>query len=169
MARQAMNRFAMLGSAGVLFTGLFFSACSDDSGNPEPAEAGTGATHGTGGKGGSGNATSAGGKAGSGNTGNESGGSGNAGKDGGTAGSRTVDGGSGGTNPGDGGGSGGAETGGSPGMTDAGCVQDKTKTCGTCPPTTTPEFLNHCTDSKCTAFDNSKLEKFVNGKLPALP
>jgi hypothetical protein len=41
--------------------------------------------------------------------------------------------------------------------------------CYACAPTTNDQFLNACTDAKCTAFDRSRLTKLVDGGLPPIP
>ena len=165
MARLAMNRFAALGVLSLVAAGVFFSACSNDS-NPAPGEpeAGTGAKPGTGGKGTGGSTGDDGGgtdaKPGTGGRGGSSGsGTGNSssmpegGPDSGS-------GGSGGAGPGDSG------TGGTGGA-GATCTEDTTTACIECPKND-KEFLNGCTDSKCTKF-TATLEKIVNGQRPALP
>lgn len=46
---------------------------------------------------------------------------------------------------------------------------DSAKNCYSCAATTNEQLLNHCTDAKCVAYDNTTLTKIVNGQLPALP
>jgi hypothetical protein len=62
-------------------------------------------------------------------------------------------------------------TGGSGGSSGAGAGGSAQGGAGTCvqDPKTTSEYLNRCTDSSCAPYDNSKLSKFQNGKLPPLP
>lgn len=168
MARIAMNRFAILGVLSLATAGAFFSACSSDT-NPEPGEpeAGTGAKPSE--SGGKGNA----GEGGQGTGAKPSGGSGGRG---GSAGSGTgnskgmPDGGPGDATPGSGGtGPGDSGTGGTgPGTGDTGtCTENSSTACFECP-TNTNQFLNACTDSKCTKF-TATLEKIVNGQRPPLP
>jgi len=169
MGRLAMNRFAAFSVLSLVIAGAFFSACSDDNANPEPGEpeAGTGAKPGTGGKGSGGKSNDDGGTGAKPSTGGKGGtggsGTGNAsgmpegGPDSGSGG-----GGSGGAGPGDDSGTGG--TGGA-GPT---CTEDPNTTCIECPKND-KEFLNGCTDSKCTKF-TATLEKIgSNGQRPPLP
>lgn len=154
MARLAMSRFAVaslvlsLGAAGAVFS----TACSSDS-NPSPGEDSGAGGSSSGGK-------SNGGKS---NGGSSSGGGSN--KDGGTGGSSSGGKSSGGSGNKDGGSGGETDSGsGGSGGGDGGNV-----TPSTCPPDSTDFWTDKCTDSKCTPFDNSKLVKLVNGKLPDLP
>lgn len=141
MKTENMLRFAAAVAVGACLVAVGCS--SDDSSNPTPHNSG-----GSSGKGGSGGSSGKGGTGGA-NTGG-SGGS----NTGGTAGSST-------------GGSGGGNTGGAAGS--ANCVPDGSA-CYSCPATTTEQFLNHCTNATCTAFDNSKLTQLAaDGGLPPLP
>jgi hypothetical protein len=157
MARLGIKRFAVLGFLAASASVACLSACSDDS-NPSPGgpDSGSGAKPGTGGKkgtGGSGN--NAGGKSGmktdGGPGGSSSGGETGDGSTstGGSAGD-TGDSGSGGTTIGGGG--------------DAGTAPPEPK----CKPGATGFFTKTCSDSKCTPFDNTKLQNLTNGNLPPL-
>lgn len=70
---------------------------------------------------------------------------------------------------GKGGTSGGAgKTGETGGAGDKEC-DDTEKQCYSCEPTKNIEFLNACGDLTCNPYDNSKLKKLENGKVPKLP
>ncbi|SRR5260221_8069151 len=156
MAQIAVNRFAVLTAVSLLGAGFVFSACSSDK-NPGPSTPGD-ETGGKSSSGGKANASDsgAGGKGTAGSGGKSTGGSGGGGNE--------TDSSTGGASPEAGSGGSGA------GGADAGACDPPTATaCGTCPAVTSEDHLNHCTDSKCTKFDNSKLKKLVNGKLPDLP
>jgi hypothetical protein len=171
---------AVLASASVFHVG-----CGDDDDNARPSN--TGGKSGTGGS-----STGTGGKSGTGGSSTATGGepTGTGGIDGtsgagnntsaGSGGEPTV-GGAGGT-PGTDGGTPGTD-GGAAGSGGAGpqlpaCDDshfDSTNECYLdCEPNTTAsseEFLNHCSDAgaNCTPFDNTTLDKLVNGALPPLP
>ncbi|HVW24620.1 MAG TPA: hypothetical protein VHC69_04590 [Polyangiaceae bacterium] len=156
MARLKMNRFAVVSVVAFATAGAVFSAACSSDNNPAPggpdASTETGGKTSTGGSGSGGKSTggstsSSGGKS---NTDSGAGGS--------SSGGETGDGSTGGSSTG--GGDSGASTGGSAG--DSG-------TSTGCPPTAADFYTDKCTDSKCTPFDNSKLEKFQNGKLPDIP
>jgi hypothetical protein len=50
------------------------------------------------------------------------------------------------------------------------CVPDPDSACYDCPPSTTEQFLNHCTDATCVAYDNSSLSALGDdGELPDIP
>jgi hypothetical protein len=129
--------------------GCAVPACDDSNDNPMPGGAAGSGAAGKGGKGGSGGAAAASGKGGSGATGG-SGGSGGASGKGGSGGS-----------------SGKGGSGGSAGAAGSDCKGATDCFCST--PTTNEEFLNHCTEATCNPFDNSKLTKIKDGKLPAIP
>ena len=140
MARLAMNRFVSVSILSLAMAGAVVSACSSDS-NPSPGEdAGSGAKPSTGGK------SSTGGSAGS--TAKDGGSGGSSGGAGGSSGGDKGDSSTGGTT-----GDSGPGTGGEPG--DGGPVPPSPK----CAPAATGFNSDKCTDSKCTPFDNSKLEK----------
>lgn len=154
MARLNVNRFAVLGVLAIS-SAVCFSACSDDN-NPSPGgpDSGSGASPSTGGKkatGGSKNSTGGKSNADGGSTGGSSSG-------GETGDGSSATGGSGGET--DGGGAGGASGGGG----DSGTAPPEPL----CKPGATGFFSKTCTDSKCTPFDNSKLQNFKNGMLPPL-
>jgi hypothetical protein len=133
------------------------TACSKSSNNaPSPDDGGT-STGGKGSNAGTGGKSGTGGKGGTGGTGT--------GGKGGTGGS-TGTGGTGGAKSDEdaGGGTGG-------GTSSAGCdTKDASKHCYVCDaPTTDDQFLNRCTGATCTAYDNKKLTKLVDGKIPPLP
>ena len=53
---------------------------------------------------------------------------------------------------------------------DAGQSCTGTDGCYACPPQTTSEFLNGCTNAQCSPFDNvARLPLYNNGNLPSLP
>ncbi len=66
---------------------------------------------------------------------------------------------------------GGAGTGGSSGAGQGGSSGAGAGGAGTCiqTPKTSSDYLNRCTDSSCAPYDNSKLSKYQDGKLPPLP
>ncbi|HKP63741.1 MAG TPA: hypothetical protein VJV78_43705 [Polyangiales bacterium] len=138
----------------VALSGHSLIGCGDD-GNESPSEE-DGGTSGKGGKGGGGGKGGKGGGGGKGGTGGKSGSGGKAGSDddAGVAGSS----GKGGT--GGKGGSGGSSSGGD-------CKGDKG--CYSCEPKNYEQYLNACTDAVCNAYDNSKLKKLENGKVPPIP
>ena len=110
-------------------------------------------------------ASGSGGKKSGGTGGKSSGGTG--GKSAGTGGSS---GGTGGKAGGTGGAAGSDEDSGTP-MTGE-CTEDSKKKCYACEVADAKkdeEFLNRCTTATCSAYDNSKLSKIKNGKLPDLP
>jgi hypothetical protein len=53
------------------------------------------------------------------------------------------------------------------------CTPDTTKNCYSCAPQTSEQFLNACNAQgerpACTPYDNGKLTKLVDGKVPPLP
>jgi hypothetical protein len=124
-------------------------ACDDSNNNPSPS-AGKGGSDSSAGKGGKSGAGT-GGKSGSGAAGKS--GSGAAGKSGSGAGGKGGNSGSAGGDDID------------AGMGDCKGAMD----CYSCAPTKDDEFLNHCTEATCNPYDNSKLTKLTNGKLPAIP
>jgi hypothetical protein len=56
-----------------------------------------------------------------------------------------------------------ADTGPLPDVDAAGCTQDSG--CWSCTPATQPEFLNQCTSSACTPFDNRRVPNYDGGTL----
>jgi hypothetical protein len=55
------------------------------------------------------------------------------------------------------------DTGPQPDVDAAACTQDGG--CWSCTPTSVPEFLNQCTGSQCTPFDNSRVPNYDGGTL----
>ena len=133
--------------------GCVVSGCDDSNNNAKPSDSAGSSAGGKGGKGGSSGSKAAG-----------AGGSGSSGKGGSSASA-----GKGGS--GDKGGAGGS--GGSGDDNDAGttmptdCKGVADCFCGA--PTKNEQFLNQCTEATCNPYDNSKLSKFKDGKLPAIP
>lgn len=139
-----LRRFSVLAPVLAFALGLVLASCSNSNGGAGGKDAGS-STAGKGSKAGTG------GKGGTGGTG----GKGAAGK--GSPDAGKVD--SGGPNDEDSGATGG------------GCTDAK-KGCYTCEPKAAEDFLNHCTDSQCQAFDNVKRlpASFAPGKdLPPIP
>jgi len=144
--------------ASILAAIVIVSACSSNS-NKEPTpsseEGGSAGESSTGGKSSAGGKSSTGGKS-SANSGGEAG--------------SDVGGGNGGN-----GGNGGS--GGNAGSTTttvlSSCVPDTSKNCYSCSPEANTQFLNACNSAGerpgCRPYENSKLTKLVNGKVPALP
>ena len=125
---------------------LAIPACSDDEPSTDDAPTVTGGNGGNAGtgKGGSSGSSGKGGKGGS----------------GGTSGSSSNEGGTGDVgNEGGSGGTGNAGNEGGTGNTGSDCVED---------PQTNDEFLNRCTDSKCSPFDNAARIPGFTGELPPL-
>jgi hypothetical protein len=132
--------------ASILAAIVIVSACSSNS-NKEPTpsseEGGSAGESSTGGKSSAGGKSSTGGKS-SANSGGE------AGSDvgGGNAGSTTT-------------------------TVLSSCVPDTSKNCYSCSPEANTQFLNACNSAGerpgCRPYENSKLTKLVNGKVPALP
>jgi hypothetical protein len=146
------NSWPKLSAIGFVIAVCTLSACGSSSNdNPTPSDSGTGGkkstSKGTGGKGAAGmSATATGGKSGSAGAAGE-------GKAGGGAGVEGT-----------------AGMGGSAGSGATACEKKGTDKCYTCDaPASDEQFLNRCTSATCTAYDNSKLTKIVNGKLPSLP
>jgi hypothetical protein len=149
-------------AAMVLTSSAFAQACGDDDDSDDQPVAGDTSRGGRGGRGGNG-ASGAGGVGGkTSDAGNgDSGGRGGAGA-GGKSGAAGSGAGAGGKSAG---GTGGANAG--AGGADA-CKGDKD--CYSCEPKETLQYLNHCTDSQCEPFDNSRLPLLkADGSLPALP
>ena len=148
--KHSLMRFAV--AAALL--GSAVPACDDSNDNPKPSDdAGKG---GKGGKGGSSGKAGTGGKAGSTEAGK--GGSAEAGKGGSAGGSDSA---------GKGGAGGAAGGSGGSGGSGADCKGVKDCFCGK--PDKNDDFLNQCTENACTPYDNSKLTKLKDGKVPALP
>ena len=143
---------------GGLVASMTAVACGDDDDGNEPTPSATGGTAGTtSGSGGSSAGTSAG-TAGQGGSA--------AGTSAGSAGS------SAGSGPAGAGGSAGAAAGAGGTGTAAVCPSTGTATQGACfsgQPTKDVDYLNCCTGSQCQPFDNTKLSKLQNGKVPPLP
>lgn len=142
-------------AASILAAIVIVSACSSNS-NKEPTpsseEGGSAGESSTGGKSSAGGKSSTGGKS-SANSGGEAGSdvggaNGGNGGNGGTAGSTTT-------------------------TVLSSCVPDASKNCYSCSPETNTQFLNACNSvgerPGCRPYENSKLTKLVNGKVPALP
>ncbi len=149
MTYSIKNRFALASVVALLGAGIAVSACSSSNKNSTPPTGDSG----TGGAAAGGTAGASAGGSSAGGGGSSAGGA----SAGGTAGS---------------GNTGGAGTGGE--GTDAGdagpgpCTQDPNQTCGTCPPSTSVEFLNHCgaTGVTCIKYDNTA--HGIPATLPAL-
>jgi hypothetical protein len=150
MSTILLRRAGLL-ALGLALGGLWAVGCSSDDSQSEPSTTPTfNTTGGSGGSSGAGAGGSAQGGAGSGQGGAGSGQGGSTAGSGQSGQGGSGQGGAGSGQGGAGSGQGGAGT----------CVQD---------PKTTSEYLNRCTDSSCAPYDNSKLSKFQNGKLPPLP
>lgn len=143
-----------------LLVGGLFAGCSSDNTNSTPnsggGDAGSGGEDAKGGK-----SSAKGGSSGKGGSSSTDGGAGDGGATDGGASSGTAVGGSSAT--------GGATS----TSTSTTCTPDTSKNCYSCPPVTSTQTLNACNSSGarpgCSPYDNSKLTKLVNGKVPALP
>jgi hypothetical protein len=132
-------------------SGATLAACDDENETPSEEEGDAGKGGKSGGKAGSGGKSgSAGSKAaGSGGSAGKSGSSGGGGKAG-----------AGGSKSEGEAGKGGSGEGGD-------CEGDDG--CYSCKPGNTEQFLNACTGATCNPYDNSKLTKLVDGKVPEVP
>jgi hypothetical protein len=129
----------------VALLGCALPACDDSNDNDTPSEAGKGGSSGKGGSGGSGGSNASAGKGGTGGKGGSGGSNASAGK----------------------GSSGGGGDDSDAGKPTEDCKGVKDCVCSA--PAKNEEFLNHCTEASCNPFDNSKLTKLKDGKLPAIP
>jgi hypothetical protein len=140
-------RAALLGALALASFELGALACSSSNDNPTPPNNSftTGSTTGGGGAGGKASTTTTATTATTGGGGQ---------------------GGQGGAGPGGGGHGGSGGTGGTGGQVDC----NGPNNCYKCPPVAELQFLNQCTASQCSPFDNAaRLPLYNNGNLPPLP
>ena len=147
--------FTRVALVGVLM-GSVIAGCDDSNDNDTPSDtagkggSGKGGSSGSSSKAGTGGSTSKAGSGGSSEAGESGGGSGGSGGSSDKAGS---------------GGAGGSGGSGGSGMDECKGVDD----CFCGDPDKNEDFLNQCTEATCNPYDNSKLTKIKDGKLPALP